>query len=302
MGLAMACNCRNPERPPIDEIVKTDGFYTMASFACGQCKPCRKIESGTHPDILHVAPSGNFIKIAQIRELCNTLMAKPYEAAIRFVVIRNADAMNTEAANALLKVLEEPPDKTHFILTASQPSDLLPTIVSRCQSVRFNPVSPSAIAGHLVREKGLLPEEAGLIASMADGSLSKAVSISGTSGKGRTWLDERNWLTGELSLIHTRTTGQCLAFAEKLAAARERVQDCLDIMKTYIRDLVIYKYSPERVINADLTEKIASVSKLYSVNQLLAMGDHVQKAQKEIQSNTVLRLTLEVMIINIARV
>ena len=125
VALAMACNCRRP----------------VAVEPCGECAACRKIAAGAHPDILRVSPAGAMIKIDQIRELCQVLTMKPYEARVRVVIIADAHTLNPAAGNALLKMLEEPPARTVLILTAPQTGDLLPTIVSRCQHIRFKPIA-----------------------------------------------------------------------------------------------------------------------------------------------------------------
>jgi DNA polymerase III subunit delta' len=146
--LAMAANCRpgpalkrpetvaaNPDAPP--------------GHPCGQCGPCSRIAQGIHPDVTLVLPEGGVIKIAQIRNLCRILSMKPFEGETRVAILIDAHLMNPSAANALLKVLEEPPEKTLLILTAGQSADFLPTIVSRCQHIRFNPVSRAALSGAL---------------------------------------------------------------------------------------------------------------------------------------------------------
>ena len=102
-------------RTTLDHLKTTD--------PCGCCKSCRKIQTGNHPDIIQVKPFGPLIRIGQIRDLCRILAMKPYEARYRVVIISHAQAMNPAAGNALLKVLEEPPDRTILILTAMQATD-----------------------------------------------------------------------------------------------------------------------------------------------------------------------------------
>jgi hypothetical protein len=94
--------------------------------ACGDCGPCRKISGNHHPDIIRVAPLSSVIRIAQIRTLLQTLALKPNEADRRVVILSEAQTMNPEAGNALLKVLEEPPDRTLLVLTARQTSTCCP--------------------------------------------------------------------------------------------------------------------------------------------------------------------------------
>jgi len=152
VALAMAFNCaenRSGSDAAGVDLRRSDHADANRPFTikpCGICKSCRKIDSDNHPDIIRLKPSGPFIKIDQIRALCQTLAMKPYEAGMRVVIISEAQAMNPAAGNALLKMLEEPPARTILILVAAHPSDLLPTIVSRCQHIRFNPDHDGSIA------------------------------------------------------------------------------------------------------------------------------------------------------------
>ena len=166
MAFAMACNCTHQSHPhPSIRPAGPGSDLLQAARPCGQCISCRKIESGNHPDILIVQPSGAFIKIDQIRSLCDTLAMKPYEAKTRVVILTRAESMNASAGNALLKVLEEPPPQTILILTAVEKSDLLPTIVSRCQHVRFNPIPSQVLEQALVTTHGLDPQEARILSA-----------------------------------------------------------------------------------------------------------------------------------------
>jgi len=293
MTFAMACNCITQ--------MQNEKKAQNESGPCDQCRSCKKINSGNHPDIIHIKPSGHFIKIAQIRSLCQTLAMKPYEARLRVVIISDAQAMNPEAGNALLKVLEEPPDHTILILITMQRSDLLPTIVSRCRHIRFSPISQKILEALLVQEKGVDPDEAIIIAAMANGSFTKAVSMSQTN-----WINKRNWLIKAIGLdqpesLSSKPLALILAFSERLSKNREILLDSLEIIKSWLRDLVIYKYYPEKIINKDLTDKIQYASQKVTVKSLLLQTEAIQTAQKNIQSNANLRLTLDVMATRLAR-
>jgi len=118
------------------------------------------------------------IKIAQIRSLLGTLAMRSYEAKRRVVIISDAQTMSPEASNALLKALEEPPDQTIIVLIAPQGTDLLPTIVSRCQHIRFNPIRREDLERLLVEKHGMEPMQARVPSMMANGSLSQALKLS----------------------------------------------------------------------------------------------------------------------------
>ncbi len=141
---------------------------------CGRCPSCLKAGRGSHPDFLLVSPQGSQISIASIRELKKWLSFSPLEGLRRVVILDEAEKLGREAANALLKILEEPPEGTHFVLVAPREEDLLPTIVSRCQRLYFGPLSPQETEKVLLR-RGLSPEEARFAAGLALGSPGEAL-------------------------------------------------------------------------------------------------------------------------------
>ncbi len=297
---AMACNClakKTGETRQDENQILRARYASEQAIPCGACKSCRKIESDNHPDIIRIKPIGPYIRIAQIRELCHILAMKPYEASFRVVIISDAQAMNPEAGNALLKVLEEPPDGTLLILTALQATDLLPTIVSRCQHIHFQPISRHSLERLLVEEHGLPINEAGILAIMANGSISKALELRAVN-----WINRRNWLIESVESLALVPTGALLAFAEMLAKNKELLSDSLEVIKVWLRDLVIWKYAPDKITNRDLKEKIQHASKKHSIKSTLAHIDSIQVAQRQIQGNANVRLALEVMALELAKV
>ncbi len=176
--LAQAVNC--PRLGP------TDG--------CGECVSCSKLARGLHPDLLWIERQKNVIHLAQItfrpdktgnqppppprdRTVTGFVGYAPFEGARRVVVIRNAEHMKAEAQNALLKTLEEPPRSSLLILTTAAPANLLPTVRSRCQSLRFAPVPQKLIRQHLERTIGCSPEAARQRAALAPGSIGGALRV-----------------------------------------------------------------------------------------------------------------------------
>src|SRR3990172_7806680 len=112
--------------------------------ACDACDSCRKIDAGSHPDLVTVSPEKDEIRVDEIRALEDTLSFKPFEGRKKVVIVDDADRMNQSAANAFLKTLEEPPDESLIILVASNPDRLPETIRSRCSRIRFAPLSLQA--------------------------------------------------------------------------------------------------------------------------------------------------------------
>jgi len=307
MAFAMACNCMAYEDRHFAGGKKTQATADrttvehITATSCGCCKSCRKIQSGNHPDIILVEPSGNIIKISQIRDLCHILAMKPFEAKLRLAIISDAQAMNPSASNALLKVLEEPPERTILILTTIQTYDLFPTIVSRCQSFRFSPISGKTLETLLLEKQRANPEDARIIAAMANGSLSKALSLINPMIRVN-WINRRIWLVDEVESLASKPVGSLLALAADLAKKKELLGDSLEVIKSWFRDLVICKYYPEKIINKDLIDRMRPASRKMTVTSLLEKIDYIRLAQKDIQNNGNLRLTLEVLILRLARV
>jgi DNA polymerase-3 subunit delta' len=282
---AVALNCRQSENN-IDP--------------CGQCPSCRQILSGNHPDVILLEPQGNVLRIDQIRNLLSNLAMKPYIAEHRVVIIADAHAMNKEAANALLKVLEEPPMNTTVILTVLQKSDLLPTIVSRCRHIRFHPLSSDNIISLLNETDGIDESFIETAAALSEGSLGRARHLATTFRR-----EQRNWLISAAGLDQPhqkekRSIAMALAFAAQLSQKKEQVTELLEILKTWIRDLSIWPYYPESVINSDFIETLDRLRSDMDDRHLLFLWKTIEKAQKDIASKANLRLTLDVMALSMA--
>jgi DNA polymerase-3 subunit delta' len=289
LTFAMALNCENRGKP-------------SGAIPCGLCRSCKKIQAGSHPDILMVEPEGSMIKIQQIRNLIQALALKPYEAEVRVVIIRRSHTLNPAAGNALLKVLEEPPNSTLLILTAPQTGDILPTLASRCRPVRFNPLSVEHI--QILLEKNMAMEEgkARILAAMASGSFSRALTRSKAN-----WISRRQWLISSISLdrpdgMNALPIRQLLAFSEKLAGNKETAMASLEILAGWLRDLVVWRYRPESIIHQDLKEDIQKASGKKSVQQLYRMFEIVLQAERDIRTNMNVRLCLDRMMLSLSDV
>jgi DNA polymerase-3 subunit delta' len=289
---AMAVNCHQRSKGVVDRL------------PCGVCRSCRRIDGGLHPDVLQVTPQGAFIRIDQIRALCNTLALKPYEASMRLAILHDAQMLNPEASNALLKVLEEPPEGTVLILTATQTSDLLPTIVSRCSRIRFNPLRRETIVtllqeGLLRENQQIAPDSANALATMAGGSYAKAIEMA--SGA---WAPRRRWVIESMGLLGPMTMARLpichlLAFAEQLVKAKAQLDDALELIKSWLRDLVVVKYAPEKVLHQDLMAELPRVALGLSNHELLARYDAVEAAQRALKSNANARLCIETLVLRL---
>lgn len=302
--MAAAINCQMPGETAaapdsyagIDDHRGVTPKGTKTAVGCGACAACRKIESGAHPDVHWLEPVGAVMKIAQIRELAERVALKPYEAMYRAIILVDAHKMNASAANALLKLLEEPPGQTLFILTAPQPGDLLPTVASRCQHIRFNPISRKKLQRLLIRRHNVPEKEAGIVAALAGGSAERANEMAQSN-----WLARRNWLIRQLMSLSLKTINRVLALAEMLARSRENLQEGLDIMQTWMRDLLIHHYDPEKMLNADLISLVPREEAGWHPEAVISKMKAIETARRNIEANANPRLTCEALLIQIVR-
>ncbi len=291
----MACNCiRHAARQRQSDGSSSDNPEEFSDYPCGQCSPCLRIAAGIHPDITLIQPEAGVIKIGEIRNLCRILSMKPFEGLKRVAILSDAHLMNPPASNALLKMLEEPPEQTLLILTARQSADLLPTIVSRCLHIRFNPVSRPALSDALIQHHGFGAEEASVVTALAGGSFSRALSM-----KKATWMSWRGWLITELSRLGSSPLHTILALSEKLSKNRDALSDIFEIMLSWFRDILIFTCDPTHVINQDHLEQIKEASLRYSRRDLVQIANAVKSAQAQIEARTNIRLSMDHLLLRL---
>lgn len=238
VSIAQALNCAadGHAQPSSDGSVDALG----AADGCGVCAACTRIARGVHPDVLLVTPgeSGS-IKVEQVRDVIEQAAYRPFEGRRRVVIIDDADTMVSTAQNALLKILEEPPPSSVFILVASRPDALLPTVLSRCPRLRFRQLPVADIATALIRQ-GWDRAQAQAVAATADGSIGQAL---------RTGADERidardvalRVLAAAAASADPRRRIDCAKelTGKKSATDREQVTGYCQAMASLLRDVAL---------------------------------------------------------------
>jgi DNA polymerase-3 subunit delta' len=266
--------------------------------ACDHCLSCKKIERGLHPDVVLLEPENQTIKVDQVRRMQRNLAYRPYEGRRRVCIIAAADRMAPNMSNILLKTLEEPPLHTVIILLANNPRLLLPTILSRCQAVRFNPLPISLVTQWLVEQKGLSTGEAHLVASLSEGSPGKALDLQEEMGE----IPRGDLLKGWLGL--TSLSFEAMEnWTETLPSDRERLISILEVAKTLLRDLVIIKtvHDRSKLIHSDLQEKMESIAAQWDLPALLNRIDVLHQTILDvspIRGNANTKLALEAMMLS----
>ena len=247
------------------KALNCSGTGTLAGFGagmpCGECTDCHAIDSLSHQSVLELQPTDKdgtaapdgLIRIAQVRELQETLRFK-VERGSKVAIVEAADKLMPAAANAFLKTLEEPPPDSVIILVTSKPSEMLPTILSRCQRVSFRPLPDAVVRDYLVSERGMAVDDAGAVARLGAGSLGRALAFS-DSGIAQV----RKAVMEKLRGLRRDDTFAALKLAEELSK-REDLEDVLEFLKTVCRDrLVSLEGAPELAVNSDLGALSAGV-------------------------------------------
>jgi len=263
---------------------------------CDRCASCRKIDHLLHPDVSLIEPEGQTLKIEQVRQMQRSLAYRPYEGRRRVVILTAADRMAHDIPNTLLKTLEEPPLHTVIILLANNSRFILPTILSRCQSIRFNPLPSALVSDWLMKEKGLEENEARLLASLSEGSPGKALEIKEEiAGIPRKELLE-GWV-GAKSLSIEEKEG----WVESLPSGRENLRLILEMTKTLLRDLIVMKTSEgegSRLIHSDLVEELKEIAGAWSLSSLLRRTEILHQTSRAIRGNANTKLSLEAMMLS----
>ncbi|RDV84606.1 DNA polymerase III subunit delta' [Ammonifex thiophilus] len=257
---------------------------------CGECRSCLLFRAGSHPSYHFLAPDrGGSLGIALVKEL----LAKVSRSAsgYRVAVIDRAESLTLEAQNAMLKLLEEPPPLTCFLLVTSQKEALLPTVVSRCREVKFGRLSRSVVAACL-RERGFPPEEATCLAALSGGSLGKALALS----------EERMkvWREKALELLVAPRLRGLLSWEE--VKDRETAEAVLDFLTLWVRDFLVFQltHEPELLVNRDREKEFWEKSAL-SPEYLLAAGSLADKARQWLRFNVRPAVCLEGLVVGLAR-
>lgn len=276
LDMSAALNCPSATRP------------------CDACPSCQRTRQRRHPDVLLVEPDQGKIKIDQIRDLQRDLALSPYMGSWRICVIRDLHLATTEASNALLKTLEEPPARVILLLTANDASLLLPTIVSRCQVFGLRAVPRETIAAALVERWHQSLERAELLARLSAGRMGWAIRAC----EDATLLEEREQQITELLAVMESGRAGRLKAAEALSK-QENLSEVLQAWQTWWRDMVcVASGCDELVVNSDYLPTLHQLAQDYPLPKAQAAVRQAENALQQLEQNVNARLALEVLFLS----
>jgi DNA polymerase-3 subunit delta' len=259
-------------------------------LGCGACSSCKRVAGNKHPDYFVLSPQGSSFKVEQVRELLKEASMRPFEAPRRVMVLDKVETMSPEAANALLKVLEEPNSSLVFVLITTSRAKILPTIASRCQALRFGPLPEKVLSGLLVKDKGFDEKTARSLAGLSGGSVRIAQRLSGESGA-----ELKDLAEGFLEAAAARSALGLLNWAHLVAAEKKRLDEIFDLVLAYLRELWIDKSGLPKGLKL-LAEPPRHGGGL-SPQRLESLMLAVSRAQGQVKKNANLALVLENMVL-----
>lgn len=286
--LAKFLNCENP--------VKNGDLLIDC---CDSCISCRKIDDFNHPDVhwIQAQKQSGKISIDEIRAMQKEVSLKAYEGRFKIFIIQDAQRITEQAANSLLKTLEEPPPLSLLILISTNMSGLLPTIISRCQIIKFYPLKCESLRKILIEDYGLDADNANFLSIASEGRLGEALRLreEDTLNKKNHIIDQVFRVTLERSGRVNRRTSCVEIFNIK---DKKELAMQIKYLLNWFRDILIFKagISTSNIINADRIERIRARSGAFSFQELEQIISKIDEAYRLIELNVNPKIALEVML------
>ncbi|MGX4601577.1 DNA polymerase III subunit [Faecalimicrobium sp. JNUCC 81] len=250
------------------------------------------------PDYININADGSSIKIAQIRKLQTDIIIKPHKE-YKIYIINEAEKMTVEAQNALLKTLEEPPEYAIMILITSNKERLLDTIKSRCEIIKFLPISLLDLKKFLI-DKGIEEQRAQLLSVFSRGSIEKALELSESAD----FAIMRDDIQSYIQTILDKKIIDILEIPANMDKYKKEIVSILDIFVNYFRDMMMLKENIDKsmIINADKIVFIQNMSKKITYSQVSKIIDIIEDTKTKIRSNCNFNISIQVMALNIYEV
>ncbi len=276
---------------------------------CSSCHTCQRIGEGKYPDVIVIDKNvgrepkdrkkATEISIDTIREMMQRgSNLPPYEGKYKVFIIEDADLMSEEAANCLLKTLEEPPHYILIILLTTEEHKLLPTVLSRCQRFELKPVSIPEIEERLSSREGIPAEKIKLLAKLSGGCLGWALNALDDDGY---LMNRKDRLSEFISLIG-QNWGERLSYVQQLPSDRNSAEEILKLWILWCRDVLLIKYNCDgAVVNIDCVEDLKAWANMLTVPEIKEFIDCLNMSTINLNRNMNLHLLFEVIMLDMPR-
>jgi len=272
---AMTAMCRGEEKP------------------CGRCGPCRRVLAGTHPDIHTIVPEKDkkTIGVEVVRGVIEEVGVQSFEGGAKALICPQAEKMTPQAQNCLLKTLEEPPEKTVFFLITDQPGALLATIVSRCRTVRFHPLSFEQAKARLIA-LGETQENAAVKARVSEGCVGQALEINEAGLALRTQVTQ--------DVFSVKSAADIMPVLNQYKDDKEKQKLALDVIETAVRDIMLAQSGKEPLVHAMYAQQAESFASCVPLAGGIALSQTILKAKKMCGSNVAFVSAFESILLKVS--
>lgn len=266
---------------------------------CGKCHSCKQAESGNHPDIIRVThEKPNSISVDDIRtQVNNTVDIKPYQGPYKVYIIPQADMMTSQAQNAILKTIEEPPSYAVFLLLTENAETLLPTINSRCVMLKLRNIKDTLIKKYLMENLEIPDYKADMCTAFAQGNMGRAIMLANS--------DHFNEIREEavqlLKHISEMELNEIVAAVKNISVYKLEITDYLDIIMIWYRDVLLYKATKEidKVVFKDQLQSIKEQARKSSYEGIELILESLEKAKARLKANVNFDLVMELLFLTI---
>ncbi len=290
LDLAQAVNCQGVDPP------------------CGECQSCRRIANGRHADVATIGLNSGWgltetkprveISIEDIRALQRSASLPPYEGKCKVFIIDGAEYLSSEAANCLLKTLEEPLPKVIILLLTAEESRLLPTVISRCQRVELKPMSSGEIEKVLVESQGVNDDRARLLARLSQGCLGWALTALVDDRS----LAQRAQRLSEMFSLFSAGWGERFGHAGQLGSDRKLAEEVIKFWLAWWRDVMLTKCECKQVIiNVDYALVLEEWAQALGLLEIKDFINSLGKSLSQISRNANLQLVFETLMLDMPR-
>lgn len=265
--------------------------------ACGQCISCKQAESKNHPDIIRIThEKPNTISVDDIRQqLCGDILIKPYKGPYKIYIVDEAEKLNVQAQNALLKTIEEPPAYAVILLLTTNAESFLPTILSRCVTLHMKPVKDSLVRKYLMEQVQIPDYEADICTAFAQGNLGKAKQLAVSEEFG----EMKEHAIRLVTYIQDMEISELIESMRKITEFKTDISDYLDLLMVWYRDVLLYKatWNAASIVFSDeihTLRKMATKSSYEGIEKILKALD---KAKLRLAANVNFDLTMELLLL-----
>jgi len=272
-----------------------------AERPCGRCPTCADVAAGRHVDVYKLVPEEDKILIDQVRRLHQRAMLRAVRGRYKVFLVEAVDTATPAAQNALLKVLEDPPGDTVFILIAHNEAPLLPTVVSRCVTVRFGRL-PKDVAAAILRERFGYGDAAELGAALGDGSIAQATRLSPEQ-----LLERREAALAFFNDLLGADPTTVPKKAEAWHKRRDELVELLEILQTWLRDVLLCQHRPEAadqpgawLVNFDRVHDLLAHARAMGPEEVMQALDHILSFHRRLSENVGVRPLVDVLLLDLA--